>query len=82
MSDLVPQIIAGVITTILAVFIISLREILVLRPIEYLWRWTMRMRCKVFKKHSMKFLIGLGDQNGGKSRYTCKFCTYTVSERW
>ena len=82
MPELGLQILVGVITAVLAVAIFSLWKTVVLRPVKRLGRWAMRLRCEVFEKHSMRFLIGSGDESGGKWRYSCKNCRHTEIERW
>ena len=71
------QILVGVITAILVMAIISSWKTIVLRLAMYLVRRAMRMRCKIFKKHSMKFLIG-----SSQWRYSCRYCLHTEIERW
>ena len=55
MPDLVLQIVGGATATVLATIIIASRKTLVVRPARYVQRRMMRLRCKVFKKHSMSF---------------------------
>ena len=54
MSDLVTQILGAVVATVLAAIIIATKGTFVTKPTHLLWCRVMRLRCRIFKKHSFR----------------------------